>query len=98
LAHFELTTVSVFAGAIASLCIIIDGIHPRGMLRNTHLSAYHDIRILMSNMVAEWRSRSGSAKEDNVARRIIRDAETERQRVAAYVRDAETALRYKSET
>ncbi len=93
-AHFGLTTVSVVAGAIASLCVIVDGIHPRGMLRNTHLRAYHDIRILLTRMVTEWRSRNSSAKEDNIARRIIRDAEAERQKIAAYIRDAETALRY----
>lgn len=93
-AHFGLTTVSVVAGAVASLCVIIDGIHPRGMLRNTHLKAYHDIRILLTHMVTEWRSRNSNAKEDNIARRIIRDAEAERQRIAAYIRDAETALRH----
>jgi hypothetical protein len=97
-AHFDLTTVSVFAGAIASLCVIIDGIHPRGMLRNTHLRAYHDIRIMISGMVADWRSRSANAKDENIARKIIREAESERQRIAAYIRDAETALNYKSET
>src|SRR5689334_5204897 len=42
-AHFGLTGVSVVAGAIASLCVIADGLLPRGMLRNTHLRAYHDI-------------------------------------------------------
>lgn len=31
-AHFELISISVFFGAIASFCIIIDGLHPRGML------------------------------------------------------------------
>jgi signal transduction histidine kinase len=93
-AHFGLTTVSVVAGAIASLCVIVDGIHPRGMLRNTHLRAYHDIRILLTHMVTEWRSRNSNAKEDNIARRIIRDAEAERQKIAADIRDAVTALRY----
>ena len=91
-AHFELTAVSVITGAVASLCVIIDGIHPRGMLRNTHLRAYHDLRILTTRMITEWRSRNGTARAENVARKIIRDAEEERQRIAAYIRDAETAL------
>jgi hypothetical protein len=93
-AHFDLVGISVVAGSLASICVIIDGIHPRGMLRNTHLRAYHDIRILLTNMVTEWRSRNINAHDGNSARRIIREAEAERQRIAAYVRDAETALRY----
>ena len=96
-AHFDLTTVSVIAGAVASVCVIIDGVHPRGMLRNLHLRAYHDIRILSTNMVVLWRSRNSGANGDHTARQIIRNAEKERQRIAAYIRDAETSLKFKSE-
>jgi hypothetical protein len=78
-AHFELTTVSVIAGAMASVCVIVDGIHPRGMLRNTHLRA--------------WRTRSHHASDENTAKRIMRDAEPERVRIAGYIRNAETALK-----
>tara|TARA_B100001939_G_scaffold258726_1_gene225648 strand:+ start:227 stop:628 length:402 start_codon:yes stop_codon:yes gene_type:complete len=94
-AHFELVTVSVIMGVIASVCVIIDGIHPRGLLRNTHLRAFHDLRLLSSSMVSKWRARNSTAKPDNVARKIIRDAEDERQRIGAYIRDAETALQHK---
>lgn len=97
-AHFDLTNVSVLAGAGASICVIIDGVHPRGMLRNIHLRAHHDIRILSTNMTTRWRARSVGANEDDAARQIIRDAEKERQRIAIYIRDAETALNFKSET
>lgn len=97
LAHFELTTVSVFAGAAASLCVIIDGIHPRGMLRNVHMRAYHDLRYLSTRMVAEWRSRNRQAKPTTVASKIIRDAENEREKIALYIREAETALNYKAQ-
>lgn len=95
LAHFELVTVGVIMGAVASVCVIIDGILPRGMLRNTHLRAFHDLRMLSTNMMSQWRSRSSTAKPDNIARRIIRDAEEERQRIATYIRDAEAALQFK---
>ena len=91
-AHFALTTVSVIAGAIASLCVIIDGVHPRGMLRNTHMRAYHDIRMLTARMTAEWRSRTASSNDHQIARRIIQHAEAERPRIGRYVRDAEAAL------
>jgi hypothetical protein len=96
LARFDLTTVSVVAGAIASFCVIIDGVHPRGMLRNSHFRAYHDIRILSTNMVAQWRSRDSEVTADSVGRVIIRNGEKERQRIAVYIRDAETALKQKN--
>jgi hypothetical protein len=97
-AHFDLTAISVISGAIASICVIVDGIHPRGMLRNTHLRAFHDIRFLTTRMVAEWRSRKPRADGTSLARRIIRDGESERQRIANYIREAETALNFRNET
>ena len=57
-AHFELTDVSVISGAIASICVVVDGIHPRGMLKNTHTRASHDIRILSNKMVRDWKTSS----------------------------------------
>jgi signal transduction histidine kinase len=96
-AYFDLKTFSVLLGAIASICVIVDGVHPRGMLRNVHLRAYHDIRILSTSMVAQWRSRDSRFRDRDIARKIIRDAEEERQRIAAYIRDAETSLKFKGE-
>jgi hypothetical protein len=96
-AHFNLPTVSVIAGAIASVCVIVDGIHPRGMLRNTHLRAVHDLRILTSRMTSQFRSSVGPTSSlghlDNTVRKIIRESEPERERIAAYIRDAETSLK-----
>ncbi len=93
LAHFELTAMSVCAGAIASFCVIVDGIHPRGMLRNVHVRAFHDIRLLTTRMMSDWRSRNPTAKAENTARRIIKGAESDRERIAKYIRDAESALK-----
>jgi hypothetical protein len=90
-ARFGFTAVGVIVGAIASLCVIVDGIHPRGMLRNTHLRAFHDIRNLRNHMVSQFRSSSAGQPEKTV-RKIIRESESERERIAAYIRDAETAL------
>ncbi len=70
---------------------------PRGMLRNTHLRAFHDIRILSSGMMSDWRGREIDVNDVEAACGIIRDAEEERQRIAAYVRDAETALKSKQQ-
>lgn len=92
-AHFGLTSVSVIAGAIASICVIIDGIHPRGMLRNTYLRAYHDLSILSSKMLYQWRTRTESSSEADAIRTILKTAQAERDRIAAYLRDAEIALK-----
>jgi hypothetical protein len=91
LAHFGQPTVSLWAGALATLCVLIDGVHPRGVLRNIHLSAYHDIRLLSTTMMSQWRSRKIDANNEKVAREIIREAEKERRRIATYIRNAESA-------
>ncbi len=91
-AHYQWTTVSLMAGAIASFCVIVDGIQPRGMLRNTHLRAFHDLRILMSHMTSRLRASSG--EPEAIVRAIIGESESERERIADYIRDAETALKY----
>jgi uncharacterized membrane protein YgaE (UPF0421/DUF939 family) len=95
-AYFNLTAVSVFAGFIASICVIIDGVHPRGMLRNTHHLAFSDIRILANNMMVKWRTRNPKDSAEDIARRIILEAEKERRRIAIYIRDAEGALNFKN--
>lgn len=96
LAYFDLGTFSLFLGVIAGVCVAVDGIHPRGMLRNTHLRAFHDIRILTSSIVTKWRTRSDKSIATNISKRIIKDVEDERVRIANYIKDAETALRHKS--
>jgi len=57
-AHFNWTIAGLVVGSIGSGCVIIDGLHPRGMLRNIHLRAFHDIRILIGKMTLQWRARS----------------------------------------
>jgi len=44
-------------------------------------------------MMSEWRSRESNTNAESEARRIIREAEVERVRIGAYIRDAETALK-----
>ena len=92
-AFFNLPLVSVIFGSLASICVMIDGIHPRGMLRNTHLRAYHDIRNLEYEIINKFRGRSPNAKTQNIVRKIIKEAEPERERIVTYVRDAETSLK-----
>ena len=89
-AYLGWTLPGIICGAIASFCILVDGIFPPGKLRNVHLRAVHDIRNLISSMTTEFRSSAGES--DEVAYGIIRESENERQRIAAYIRDAETSL------
>jgi hypothetical protein len=46
-------------------------------------------------MVSKWRSRNKPSSDDeNISAKLIRDAESERTRIALYLRDAETALKF----
>lgn len=94
LAYIDIKLVGLIAGFIAAVCVLIDATYPRGMLRNTHLRAYHDLRILTTEMAVKWRARKGN-DDINTAKRIIRDAEPERLRIARYIRDAEIVLSVK---
>lgn len=89
-AHLGWTTVTVISGAVASFCVAVDGIYPRGRLRNIHLRALSDIRALASDLTSKFRSSEG--QPDDVVRQIIRESQSERQRIANYIRDAEAAL------
>lgn len=90
----DIKLLGLIAGFVAAACVLIDSAYPRGMLRNTHLRAYHDLRILATNMAVKWRTR-GENSDADAAKRIIRDAEPERLRIAKYIRDAEIALKSK---
>ncbi len=96
-AHLELTAVGVIAGAVASACVIIDGIRPRGMLR-TCTCAATTCAARVAGMMAQWRSRNWRAKAENVVTNILSGAEEGRKRTAAYIREAESALDYKTIT
>jgi hypothetical protein len=90
--HFGLTGVGVVSGAIASLCVIMDGVQPKGQMRNTHMRAYHEIRRLESKLVDQWRLRSRDVSAQDTVNKIIRAAIPERERIAKYVEQVETAL------
>lgn len=94
LAKFEYDNFSLVLGLIAGICVAVDGIHPRGMLRNTHIRAFHDIRTLSSSIVSNWRTRNDKAQSSNAAKRIIKESEEERLRIANYIKESETALNY----
>lgn len=63
------------------------------MLRNTHLRAYHDIRILMMKLTDQWQIRDPKVDSQETLRTILATSLAERERIARYIRDAETALK-----
>src|SRR4051794_16687384 len=44
--YFKWEAVAVISSAIVSICILIDGLSPRGLLRNAHHKAFLDLRKL----------------------------------------------------
>jgi len=52
-AYFKLDSLAVVAGAVASLCVLIDALNPGGALRNAHLRAFNELRILQERMKSE---------------------------------------------
>jgi hypothetical protein len=52
--------------------------------------------MLISKMTFEFRS--SAEPPDELVRRLIRDSQAERQRIAACIRDAETTLRTTNES
>jgi hypothetical protein len=91
--HFKLNNLAVVAGAVAAACVLIDGLNPRGALRNVHRRAYNEISTLHANMAAKWRTDSLRREEaEQLAAEIIAESEAERNRISAYLTAAETAL------
>lgn len=70
LAYFNAKAVSVVAGSVAAVCVLIDSLHPRGALRNVHWRAYNEISKLVADMDQEWRlaSLKGKTKTPDEAR------------------------------
>jgi hypothetical protein len=92
-AHFEWQTFALIAGAIAGVCVLIDGLNPGGMLRNVHLRALHDLRNLQNEIVATWRIGSLEATDtESLTAKIIKGVQKKTRRIAAYIKDSETML------
>jgi hypothetical protein len=91
-AFFHQEIVILVAGSIAGICITIDGIYPRGHLRNVHLGAFHDLTALADGIEYNWIARDPAADDRTSATVIIRNAQKERKRIVSYLRDAETSL------
>jgi hypothetical protein len=90
-AYLNLKPVTIAAGAVASICVLLDGVIRAGTLRSVHLRAVHDLRNLQHEILFQWRV--GSLRDehpDKLAAEIVADAHKERKKIAAYLLAAET--------
>jgi hypothetical protein len=86
------TTAAVLA-AVASLCVLIDGVYPGGLLRNAFMRAVHELRALQNQVVADWRVGSLRGSEQRaLAADILAKAQDRYQAIADELRTAETAF------
>lgn len=92
-AYFKWDGIAVVAGAIAGLCVLIDGLNPGGALRNVHQRAFNELRKLQDTMSSEWQVGELRGKAPNLlAAEIIENAANEKDRINAYITSAETSL------
>ncbi len=92
-AHYKLDNVAVVAGAVGSLCVLMDGLNPGGALRNVHRRAFNELRKLQDSMSSEWQVGELRGKEPKfLAAEIIENAAREKDRINAYITTAETSL------
>lgn len=55
LGYADSKLLSLAVGALASFCILIDALYPRGQLRNAHTEAFLEILNLQRELVNRWR-------------------------------------------
>jgi hypothetical protein len=92
-AYFKLNSLAVIGGAVASLCVLIDALNPGGALRNAHLRAFNDLRILQDRMKSEWQiGYLRNEDRDRLAAEIIEGATKEKKRISDDITNAETSL------
>jgi hypothetical protein len=92
-AYFKVDSVAVIGGAVASLCVLIDALNPGGALRNAHLRAFNDLRILQNRMKSEWQVGFLLNEEPKpLAAKIIDGAKKDKARINDDITLAETAL------
>jgi hypothetical protein len=85
--------VNIVLAAAATVCVSLDGLYPGGTLRNAHLGAVHDLRDLEQNSLTEWRKGIANGEDQRkLEARILGDIETERKKIEANLRQAETQL------
>jgi hypothetical protein len=90
--HFNLGTVALVAGAIATICAVVDGVNPRGKLRNAHWRAFSELRSLENRVRNRWTIATLNNEYNlcKTAAGIIQEATAEQERIGTYLALAET--------
>lgn len=92
LAHFKLDDYAMIAGTVATLCVLIDGLRPRGLLYSAHLRTSQDIFKLHADMISDWRRGMLKGLEPKaLAAQIMADSVAERTRISNFISKIETA-------
>ena len=92
LAHFKLDDLAMIAAAVATFCILIDGLRPRGLLYSTHLRAASEVYRLYGDMLSQWRTgRLNDRDPRTLAAEIIAQAQPERTRISIYLTHIESS-------
>ena len=92
-AYLDIALLPILGGAIASICVLIDGLKHPGMLYNVHLRAFHDLRNLQRYIKAQWKiGIRRKVDRDELVADIITYAEEERKKIGEYLREAETTF------
>ena len=81
-------------GALASACVLIDGLSRPGALRNFHHKAYFELSALADDILAQWQiAVLGGEKDHNtLAAKLIAEARVRKEKIASYLADAEATL------
>ena len=84
---------AISASALASFCILLDALQPRGRLRNAHLRAFHEITNRLSEAVSDWRVArlEGSATPTKAAEIIVR-TRRDAKSIEKFIEDAAASL------
>jgi len=96
-AYYGWDVIALVLGAVGSICVLIDGIYPSGMLRNVHVRAYYDIKSLEQTMIADWRigrlnNKGKSDSYNELAVKILKGSQDRIKEITTFIKDAEAAL------
>ena len=94
----------IVVGFITSICVAIDGLHPRGRLYNVHKRATNELFGLHERLISKWyqlrllndetdgneESNNNKFREDSAA--LLANIQKEKDRISQYITAAEAGL------
>jgi hypothetical protein len=92
LAFFRIDALATIAAGIASGCVLVDGLRPRGLLHAAHRRAASEIYALHATMASQWRQGALNGLEPRtLAAKILNDSTAERARINKYITQVESS-------